>query len=347
MGLLTNAKSVVLMVPSKPFFDEVAGALGLYLSLKNSKDVRVVCPTPMTVEYNRLVGIDKITSSLNMGGGVGNLVIQFEGYDASKIDRVSYDVDGSTFKLTVIPKAGNQSPTQNQVHLSGGEVSTQEPDLVVLIGGDDPNHFPLINPNNPPTAKLVHIGIKMLDKVGSLPVTSFAKPASSVSELVTGYIKEMQLPIDKDIATNLLGGIEAHTQSFIAGMVTPVTFETAADLIKLGGVRGGAFVPPAQGQGQPNPMAQAMQNPVQSTQPMPTQTIPSTNDTPFSYQPMSTPAPIDVPADPYGSAYQQPVGQVAPQPQASAQPIQGQVQDPVNPPSDWLNPKIYTGTNVN
>jgi hypothetical protein len=317
-ALLGTAKSVVLMVPSKPFFDEVASSLSLYLALKNSgKAVSVVCPSPMTVEYNRLVGIDKVATSL--GGVVGNLVIQFDGYDATKIDRVSYDVDGSTFKLTVIPKAGNQSPTQSQVKLVGGDNQTF--DLLVFIGGDDMDHFPLINLQTPPTAKLVHIGIKMLGKLGTLPVVSFAKPASSVSEVVTGYIKEMNLAIDKDMATNLLGGIEAHTQSFIAGTVTPVTFEMAAELIKLGGVRGGAFVPPAQPPvqpGQPNPMPQS--------------TIqPTTNSVPFNYQPMSAPAPIDVPVTPT------PV--VAPM----SQTVQS---DPVNPPADWLNPKIYTGTNV-
>lgn len=297
-GLLGTAKSVVLMVPSKPFFDEVASSLSLYLALKNSgKAVSIVCPSPMTVEYNRLVGIDKITTSF--GGGTSNLVIQFDGYDANNIDRVSYDVDGSTFKLTVIPKAGNQSPVQNQVKLSGGE--GEVPDLLVLIGGDDMDHFPLINSTNPPATKLVHIGIKMLGKLGALPVMSFAKPASSMSEVVTGYIKEMKLAIDKDMATNLLGGIEAHTQSFIAGAVTPATFEMAAELIKLGGVRGGAFVPPAQ--------------PPAPTQP--------TQNVPFNYQPMSAPAPVTTPTEPVNP---DPVG--------------------ANPPSDWLNPKIYTGTNV-
>ena len=309
---LATAKSVVLLVPSKPFFDEVASSLGLYLALKNSgKAVSIVCPSPMTVEYNRLVGIDKVTTSL---GGGGNLVIQFDGYDANKIDRVSYDVDGATFKLTVIPKAGNQSPVQNQVKLSGGEGESS--DLLVLIGGDDLDHFPLINPTNPPTTKLVHIGIKILGKLGTLPVVSFAKPASSVSEVVTAYIKEMNLPIDKDMATNLLGGIEAHTQSFIAGAVTPATFEMAAELIKLGGVRGGAFVPPV------SPTPTSLGQP-------PTQ--PVTQSVPFSYQPMSAPAPIDVPVTP---------APVAPAPA----PIQSG--EPVTPPADWLNPKIYTGTNV-
>ena len=281
----------------------------------------------MTVEYNRLVGIDKVTTAF--GSGSGNLVIQFEGYDANKIDRVSYDVDGATFKLTVIPKAGNPSPVQNQVKLSGGE--GESPDLLVLIGGDDMDHFPLINPTNPPTTKLVHIGIKMLGKLGTLPVTSFAKPSSSVSEVVTGYIKEMNLAIDKDMATNLLGGIEAHTQSFIAGAVTPATFEMAAELIKLGGVRGGAFVPPAQAPAQPGQV-----NPM--TQPM---TQPATNNVPFNYQPMSAPAPIDVPVPTQS-------GPVAPAPVASA-PVAPQTvtpTEPINPPSDWLNPKIYTGTNV-
>ena len=70
--LIDSAQEILILLPSKPFLDQVAGALSLYLSLSESgKSVSISCPAPMVTEYSRLIGVDKVGSDL----GSKNLVI--------------------------------------------------------------------------------------------------------------------------------------------------------------------------------------------------------------------------------------------------------------------------------
>ena len=63
--LIDSAQQVLLLLPSKPFMDQVAGGLSLYLSLSAlNKNVAISCPAQMVAEYSRLVGVDKVTSEL-------------------------------------------------------------------------------------------------------------------------------------------------------------------------------------------------------------------------------------------------------------------------------------------
>ena len=87
-------------------------------------------------------------------------------------------------------------------------------------------------------SKIIHIGTRLLEILNNdLEVLSFARPASSTSELVASLIKESGLPVNEDIATNLLSGIEEQSKSFQSSEVTADTFEIFADLLKLGGRR--------------------------------------------------------------------------------------------------------------
>ena len=72
-SIIDGSKSILIMLPTKPFFDQVASGLGLYLSLRDKKDVQVYSTTPMTVEFNRLIGVNKISQEL----GNKNLIIRF------------------------------------------------------------------------------------------------------------------------------------------------------------------------------------------------------------------------------------------------------------------------------
>ena len=63
--LIDSAQEVLILLPSKPFMDQVAGGLSLYLSLSAlNKNVAISCPAQMVAEYSRLVGVDKVTSEL-------------------------------------------------------------------------------------------------------------------------------------------------------------------------------------------------------------------------------------------------------------------------------------------
>lgn len=304
------APSILILLPAKPLFDEVAAGLSLYLTLGGNKSVSITCPTQMLVEFNRLVGVDKVTTD----AGSKNLVIQFSGYNAGNIDRVSYDVEGDVFKLTVIPKAGAVAPQKDQVQMIHSGVTAG---IVILFGGEDMSHFPAVQVKDLANAKLVHVGIKSLEALGDLSVVSFARPASSVSELVGTLIKESGWGIDGDIATNLMAGIEVTTRSFTSGILSANTFQMIADLIRAGGKMGYQAqeigmpqepIPAAPTQQQIKDFAQIMQM-MQPLSPIPQKPL----------EPMVQKSDVDQKVQP---------------------------EEPDSPPEDWLGPKIYKGTTV-
>lgn len=229
-SLVTSAASILVVLPDKPSFDEVAAGLSFYLSLRSVKDTNIFCSTPMVVEFNKLIGVDKISSEL----GNKNLTIAFDGYPAENIERVSADVDGTEFKLTVIPKMGFTAPAKNQVNLG---FSGMAADLVILTGGESLSRFSALGNSDLAGAKLVHVGTETLAPTAGREIFSFVQPASSVSEAAAVIIKGGGFLLDADIATNLIVGIEEASNHFSKETVTAETFDVFAQLLRLGGQR--------------------------------------------------------------------------------------------------------------
>lgn len=229
-SIVESDNSFLILLPKKPFFDQVAAGLGLFLALRDKKEATISCPSPMVVEFNRLVGVNKISSEL----GSKNLTIRFSDYDANNIERVSYDIENGEFRLTVIPKPGATSPRKEQIRFSHSGVSA---DTVLLVGGANENHFPNLASRDLAGMKMVHIGIRALSSSSGKKIISLATPASSVSEFVATLIKESGMALDVDIATNLLMGIEEASNKFSSSEVTANTFEIVAELMRAGGQR--------------------------------------------------------------------------------------------------------------
>jgi len=292
-SLVDPATSVLIVLPTKPYFDQVAAGLSLYLSLRDKKETQIVSSSPVTVPFNRLIGVNKIVQEV----GNKNLTIKFAGYDAANIEKVSYDIEEGEFKLTVVPKAGFSSPQKEQIDLSYSGVSS---DLLILIGGANETHFPLVGNPDLAGAKIVHIGTRAL--TGNLTPLSFAKPGSSVSELIAKLIKENELPMDSDTATNLIMGIEEGSNNFASPEVTPETFEVFAHLLRSGGLR-----------------------------------QPKVKLSPADFPPGA------IPAQPFTP---QPRTQIPQDAMPAPEDAQGtqETEQVINPPDDWLQPKVYKGT---
>src|SRR6266498_364205 len=175
--IVENSKSILILLPAKPFFDQVAAALGLFLALREKKDTQVVSSSPMTVDFNRIIGINKITQEM----GNKNLVLRFLDYKPDDIERIKYDLDQGQMFLTIIPKPGAKAPAKDQVQMNYSGVSA---DTVFLIGGLNDSHFPQLANKDLGSAKVAHIGIKDIALSGDKHPISLARPASSVSELV-------------------------------------------------------------------------------------------------------------------------------------------------------------------
>jgi len=227
-SLVDSAASILVLLPTKPYFDQVAAGLSLYLSIHDKKEVNISCPSPMMVGFSRIIGVNRITSEL----GSKNLTIKFKGYDAGNIEKVSYDIVNGEFNLTVVPKPGFTAPTREQMDLSFSGISA---DLVILIGGANDSHFPILESEELSGAKVAHVGNRTLSS--SRDVMSFAKPGATTSELIANLIKENNMSMDPDIATNLVMGVEEGSANFTSSEVTPDTFETFAWLLRSGGVR--------------------------------------------------------------------------------------------------------------
>ncbi|MBI2066354.1 hypothetical protein HYT60_02535 [Candidatus Woesebacteria bacterium] len=228
-SIIDSSRSILILLPTKPYFDQVAAGLALYLALREKKDTTITCPSPMLVEFNRLVGVNKVTSEL----GNKNLTIRFANYKASDIEKVSYDIENGEFKLTVVPKAGFASPKKEQVVF---EYSGLSAETMMLIGGTSETDFPALSSKDLEGSRIIHLGTRALSLSGE-KVMSFAAPASSISELVATLINQSGLRLDQDIATNLIMGIEEGSRDFKGPEVTPETFEIVAQLLRAGGQR--------------------------------------------------------------------------------------------------------------
>src|SRR5437660_644547 len=86
---IDESTSIGIAVGENPSVDEMAAALGLYLSLKEAnKTVSIASPSDPIVEISSLVGINKVQRALSGGTG-GDLVVSFP-YVEGEIEKVSY-----------------------------------------------------------------------------------------------------------------------------------------------------------------------------------------------------------------------------------------------------------------
>src|SRR5690606_24907451 len=82
-------------------------------------------------------------------------------------------------------------------------------------------------------AKIVNYG----NRPGNFGSVNLTDPSSSNSELTTAVIQELHLPIDPDIANNLMRGMEDATQGLTSPTMTADTFEAFAVLYRNGARR--------------------------------------------------------------------------------------------------------------
>lgn len=329
---LENAKSIVVAIGENPSLDSTAAALALYLSLSASgKQVSVVSPMPMTVKYNKLVAVDKISSRLNMGDG-RNLIISFP-YQEGSIEKVSYNIENETFNLVIEPREGYPTitPEMMQYNYSGGTGA----DCVITIGITNLNELSNLYQENQSLFEqkpFVAIGYQN-SNLGKINL--FDPSVSSNSELILDIITQMGLTLESDIASNLLSGLTDETNNFSSEKTSATTFEAAAILLKNGAKKTESAkfeeispLPPKFPQGR-----------VQQ---------PSSRPSPFSFgkgaAASRTPSPAPFRIKPQVN---QPTRQQAktstPPP---SHPLTREAGAPPDAPPDWLKPKIYKGSTL-
>ena len=103
-----------------------------------------------------------------------------------------------------------------------------------MVGGEAYTDFPALSSPTFGGVKIVHIGIRAITAPSDRTVLSFARPASSLSELSAALIKESGINLDVDMASNLLAGIWEGSRELKGEDVSADTFETVATLMRTG-----------------------------------------------------------------------------------------------------------------
>ncbi|MDP3998454.1 MAG: hypothetical protein Q8P89_02465 [bacterium] len=230
--LLASAQSIFVVLPQAANFDQISAGLSLQLALsKSGRAVSVISPDAMTVEFSRLVGVEKISDKAS--GGDLQITIDIPIGNIEKV--TSRDEDG---RLNLIIRAKNGiAPVKKEEILfsSAGGVA----DLVFVIEAKRLDALGKIYKENEAlfTDKPV-VHISHYPKAESFGQVSVIDPvASSASEIVVALLQGLNLSLDEDIAQNLLAGLRTATSNFQSSATTADTFEAASICLRHSIVR--------------------------------------------------------------------------------------------------------------
>ncbi len=302
---ITTSQSIGIAVGKNPSIDEMGAALALYLSFTTlQKKVSIASPTEAIVELSSLVGIDRVRNKLDASGA--DLVVSFPYRESeegeSEIQKVSYTIENGY--LNIVVKAGNNGLSFSDKDVRYSRGGGGAPSVVFIIGTPRLSDLgSLFDVNELKDTKIVNIDNKT-DNQNFGDVVLVSPRFSSVCEQVASIIKALDLPLDVDIAQNLLSGISHATSNFQKSNTSYMAFEMAAFLMQKGARRGR----PSRGDYRPSQRQQEESgvNPF----------LPPSAPTPRSNQQQA---------------------------QATGNQQQKQ-RDEKNPPADWLMPKVYKGS---
>lgn len=230
---IDSAQRAVIFIPAKPAFDQVAAALSLVLALDQfGKNISVVSPSPMTVEFNHLVGVDRISGKVQGG----SLVVSFD-YPADQVEKVSYNDDNGRPNLIIQPKTGSPVITEKMAIYS---YAGTEADIVFTLGAKDLSEINL-NGQDLTNNFIVNIANRANPGFGQINIVD--TEASSLSEVVLGIIGGLNLALDADLAQNLFDGIWRETESLSQPNVGADTYEAVAICLRSGAKKEEALSP--------------------------------------------------------------------------------------------------------
>ncbi len=229
--VISQNKAGVIILPLNPSQDALAAASAFYLSLlKMGKIITLACSSEVKGD---LLALDKVQHNLSVNGD--SLVVSFP-YTDGAIDRVDYNIQGENFNLIITPRPSFPKLDKNQVKFSytGGQFQ-----FIIVIDSPNLNSLGELYENNQNQfqgKEIINIDRHLINSYyGTINLVD--KTISSISELVFKTIKNLEIEIDKDIATNLYFGMVTATNNFTSYSVNAQTFENAAQLLRLGAVK--------------------------------------------------------------------------------------------------------------
>ncbi len=233
-NLLANAREVLILTHQNPSHDSLGSSLALFLSLSTAgKKVTVICPTPSTVEFANLVGIDKIAQTLPSK----NFIISLD-YAEGAIEKVSYNIEGGKFNLVIEPRPGTPPFSPEKAHYTSSGIT---PDLIFVLDSfslEELGNF--YSDDKEMYSKVTVINIDSHKNNSLFGQINLVEPeGSSTSEIVAFLLQDAGLPFNEDIASNLLAGLSFVSDNFSSNTVGPDLFEATAICLRAGGKRPG------------------------------------------------------------------------------------------------------------
>ncbi len=344
--IIDQNDQVTIAVKQQPSLDELAAALSIYLTFTQAgKKVSVVAPENPLVEHSSLVAIDKVQTAIQGTGG--DLVVSFPYKEEGEIEKVSYTLDNGFLNIIVKPGEQGFSFTEDDVRYNhGGSLSG----LFITVGTPHISDLgQLVTPESLKNVTVINIDNKEENEnYGNVVLVS--PRFSSVSEQVADLLLSLGYDFDIDTAQNLLYGIHAATNNFQQESTSYLAFEIAAILLRKGAKR-----PMDQFQTRQN-NNQRRQNPVNQNanrQPQQRNFNQRQSSEQTAQDVLEAPTQESRPAQNNTQQLQrrqQAIRQQLQQEQVNQKKNQQQEpknMDEVNPPADWLTPKVYKGsTNI-
>ncbi len=230
--ILTNARTISILVSNQTTDEQIAAASGLALALQNSdKEVQFVGPRQAETLPAYLQEKELYSNSL----GKQNLVISFD-YDESAVENVAYHIGEETgkFYLTVKPRTGHKPLDTSSVEFT---YAGAQADLVILVGVSNYESLEhLYAANEQFFSESMVISLHTYEtSIGSIKFDASGEPGLSVA--IAKLVRDTNLSVSEAAATNLLAGIEQSTNNFTSLSTTADALELAAWLMRLGARR--------------------------------------------------------------------------------------------------------------
>jgi len=319
---INSAKSFLVVLPQNLNIDRVAAGLALFLALEKAKKrVKIGCSSQMTVEYNRLFGVDKITPNI----GSRNLTISLP---EEAVEKVSSQTEDGRLNLTIKPKNGATPIEQKDIKYS---YSGADAEIIFTIGAQKLEDLgEIYQQENQAFEKVEIINIDINPANTKFAQKNLIFPQQvSLSQLTAKIFKKLGLAVSQDIATNIIAGIESATNNLQVN-TNADTFEILAWAMRQGGKQGHLKTSPVQ----PTTPPFAKPQPAQPTAPSPF--APPTGQAPAQNaqtqqtqtQPAQTPLSVSQPGLP---------------PAENQQPESKKEKESPTPAPDWFKPKIFSG----
>ncbi len=227
---LSLAKKVLIALPETLTADALSAGLALQLFLqKMEKDAEVLSSGSVPLNLSFLPGLEEIKREI-LGGNSLAVILDTS---VNQLEELSYQTHQNQTHIFLKAKTGNFAP--EDVSFSTEKFPV---DAIIILEADSLEDLGELfekNANLFYEAPKINISNKASNQYfGAINLVDIS--SSSVSEVVASLFEkfERQL-VDEDIATCLLTGIVAKTNSFQRVDTTPSAFVRASELIALGG----------------------------------------------------------------------------------------------------------------